>query len=78
MGRTFGMNALLRRLPLARLAGGEHKLRCSLPAFWGQAAVRRADWYDPDVHPKLQSFAAHYGTVFVPTKPYTGDVRNLR
>jgi len=38
-----------------------------------KAAVQRADWYDPDVHPKLQSFAAHYGTVFVPTKPYTPE-----
>ncbi len=36
-----------------------------------KAAVKRADWYDPEVHPKLQSFAAHYGTVFLPTKPYT-------
>jgi transposase len=38
-----------------------------------KAAVQRADWYDPEVHPKLQSFAAHYGTVFVPTKPYTPE-----
>lgn len=36
-----------------------------------KAAVARADWYDPEVHPKLQSFAKHYGTVFMPTKPYT-------
>ena len=36
-----------------------------------KAAVARADWYDPEVHPKLQSFARHYGTVFLPTKPYT-------
>ncbi len=36
-----------------------------------KAAVSRADWYDPDIHPKLQSFANHYGTVIVPTKPYT-------
>jgi len=36
-----------------------------------KAAVHRADWYDPELHPKLQSFAAHYGTVFLPTKPYT-------
>ena len=35
-----------------------------------KAAVARADWYDPEVHPKLQSFARHYGTVFLPTKPY--------
>jgi hypothetical protein len=45
-----------------------------------KAAVHRADWYDPELHPKLQSFAAHYGTVFVPTKPYTprhkGKVEN--
>lgn len=36
-----------------------------------KAAVARGDWYDPEVHPKLQSFAGHYGTVFLPTKPYT-------
>ena len=36
-----------------------------------KAAVKKADWYDPEVHPKLQSFAAHDGTVFLPTKPYT-------
>ena len=33
--------------------------------------MAQADWYDPEVHPKLQSFAAHYGTAFLPTKPYT-------
>ena len=38
-----------------------------------KAAVKRADWYDPEVHPKLQSFAAHYGAAFVPTKPYTPE-----
>lgn len=36
-----------------------------------KAAVRKADWYDPDIHPKIQSFCAHYGTVVLPTKPYT-------
>jgi transposase len=36
-----------------------------------KAAVARADWYDPEVHPKLQSFATHYGAVFLPTRPYT-------
>lgn len=36
-----------------------------------KAAVARADWYDPEIHPKLQSFARHYGTVFLPTRPYT-------
>ena len=38
-----------------------------------KAAVARGDWYDPEVHPKLQSFASHYGTVFLPTRPYTSD-----
>ena len=36
-----------------------------------KAAVHRADWYDPEIQPKLQSFATHYGTAFLPTKPYT-------
>lgn len=36
-----------------------------------KAAVARGDWYDPEIHPKLQSFARHYGTVFLPTRPYT-------
>jgi len=38
-----------------------------------KAAVKQADWYDPEIHPKLQSFAQHYGTVFLPTKPYTPE-----
>ena len=38
-----------------------------------KAAVKRGDWYDPEIHPKLQSFAAHYGTVLLPTKPYTPE-----
>lgn len=36
-----------------------------------KAAVIRADWYDPDLNPKLQSFCEHYGTVLLPTKPRT-------
>lgn len=38
-----------------------------------KAAVLKADWYDPEVHPKLQLFAAHYGTVILPAKPYRPD-----
>lgn len=62
----------------------EDFLRCIENAFWYfggvpktltidnlKAAVTRADWYDPDIHPKIQSFAEHYGTVILPTKPYT-------
>jgi transposase len=34
-----------------------------------KAAVLRPDWFDPDLNPKLQSFAQYYGTVILPTKP---------
>lgn len=34
-----------------------------------KAAVLHADWYDPELNPKLASFAAHYGTVILPTQP---------
>jgi len=36
-----------------------------------KAAVGKADWYDPELHPKVQAFCQHYGTVMLPTKPYT-------
>ena len=35
-----------------------------------KAAVAHPDWFDPVLNPKLQSFAQHYGTVILPTKPY--------
>jgi transposase len=57
-------------------------LRCLENAFWHfggvprrivldnlRAAVSKADWYEPELNPKVQSFAAHYGTVFLPTRP---------
>jgi len=34
-----------------------------------RAAVSRADWYEPELHPKLQDFCRHYGTVVLPTRP---------
>ena len=59
-------------------------LHCMENAFWHfggvpktliidnlKAAVKNADWYDPDIHPKIQSFCEYYGTVILPTKPYT-------
>jgi transposase len=36
-----------------------------------KAAVAHPDWFDPVLTPKVQSFCAHYGTVILPTKPYT-------
>ena len=36
-----------------------------------KAAVTKADWYDPDLNPKIIAFARHYNFVFLPTRPYT-------
>ena len=36
-----------------------------------KAAVAHPDWFDPELSPKVQSFCQHYGTVILPTKPYT-------
>lgn len=59
-------------------------IRCLENAFraWGsvpktlvidnlKAAVTNADWYDPELNPKIVEFARHYGTVILPTRPYT-------
>jgi len=59
-------------------------IRCIENAFWYfggvpktlvvdnlKAAVLKADWFDPDLNPKIQAFAEHYGTVILPTKPRT-------
>src|SRR5262249_49176457 len=57
-------------------------LLCLENAFWSfggvparvvldnlKAAVTKADWFDPELNPKGQSFAAHYGVVLLPTRP---------
>jgi hypothetical protein len=36
-----------------------------------RAAVTKADWFDPDLNPKVRSFAQHYGMALMPTKPRT-------
>jgi transposase len=36
-----------------------------------KAAVLHADWYDPELNPKIQEFCRHYGCVLLPTKPDT-------
>jgi len=59
-------------------------IRCLENAFWHfggvprtlvvdnlKAAVLQPDWYDPELNPKIEAFAAHYGTVILPTKPRT-------
>ena len=62
----------------------ENFIRCLENAFWHfggvpktlvvdnlKAAVLKADWFDPDLNPKIESFCEHYGTVILPTKPRT-------
>jgi len=36
-----------------------------------KAAVIKADWFDPEINPKLRDFCDHYGTIVLPTKPRT-------
>lgn len=62
----------------------EDFLQCLENAFWHiggvpatividnlKAAVKHADWFDPQLNPRLLSFCEHYHTVIMPTKPYT-------
>jgi transposase len=62
----------------------DHFLRCLENAFiyFGgvpktlvidnlKAAVTKADWFEPDLNPKILAFCAHYGTVVLPTKVRT-------
>jgi transposase len=59
-------------------------VRCLENAFWYfggvpqrlvldnlRAAVTRADWFDPELNPKMRAFGQHYGIAILPTKPYT-------
>jgi transposase len=34
-----------------------------------RAAVSKADWFDPELNPKVLSFCEHYRTVILPTRP---------
>lgn len=36
-----------------------------------KAGVIQADWFDPELNPKTEEFARHYGTVILPTRPAT-------
>lgn len=45
-----------------------------------RAAVKKADWYEPELCPKVASFARHYGTTILPcqvrTPEHNGKVEN--
>jgi transposase len=62
----------------------ENFLRCLENAFWHfggapqrvvldnlKAAVSQPDWFDPELNPKIEAFARHYGAAFLPTRPRT-------
>jgi transposase len=34
-----------------------------------RAAVKRVDWFEPELNPKVEEFCQHYGTVILPTRP---------
>jgi transposase len=37
------------------------------------SAVKHADWYDPELNPKIVAFCKHYGFALVPTRPRTPE-----
>jgi hypothetical protein len=62
----------------------ENFIRCLENAFWHfggvpktlvidnlRAAVKKFDWFEPELNPKVESFSQHYGVVILPTRPYT-------
>ncbi len=62
----------------------EEFISCIEGAFWHfrgvpktlvidnlKAAVTKADWFDPDLNQKIQALCGQYGTVILPTRPYT-------
>jgi transposase len=38
-----------------------------------KAAVKRPDWWDPELNPKILEFARFYGIVILPTRPFTPE-----
>jgi transposase len=60
----------------------ENFIRCLENAFWHfggvphtliidnlRAAVKKADWFEPELNPKVEAFCRHYGAVVLPTRP---------
>ncbi|AMV35669.1 Integrase core domain protein [Pirellula sp. SH-Sr6A] len=37
------------------------------------SAVKQADWYDPELNPKIIAFCKHYNIAFLPTRPGTPE-----
>jgi len=61
----------------------ENFIRCLENAFWHfggvpqtlvidnlRAAVKKVDWFEPELNPKVEAFCLHYGVTILPTRPY--------
>jgi transposase len=40
-----------------------------------KAAVLKADWFDPEINPKLTDFCRHYGLHVMPCRPYRPNTK---
>ena len=60
-------DTLLRCLENGLRSFGGAPLLLNLDNF--KAAVRNADWFDPDINPKLADFCRHYGMHVLPCRP---------
>jgi transposase len=38
-----------------------------------KSVVKQADWYDPELNPKIIAFCKHYGFALIPTRPRTPE-----
>ncbi len=73
MGASHRPQSLTKGIQRSRLSANDRGVhQGTLVIDTLRAAVRQADWYDPELHPRIQSSAAHYGTVFLPTRPTCG------
>ena len=61
--------APMREVPRVTLTFGLSGGTAKLIVDNVRAAVRRCDWFEPELNPKVREFCAHYGTVMLPTRP---------
>ena len=40
-----------------------------------KSAVKKADWYDPELNPIVRDFCRHYGTALLPTRSYSPHLK---
>jgi len=67
-GSYYSVRRFVKRLGKSRSL--PYRRMETAPGDEAQVDFGKADWYDPEVHPKIQSFCKHYGTAILPAKPY--------